>query len=181
MQDIVKKDILSVLRQAIEILEKKDFNALSELSNHTVHDASIFQDDDSVSIAVLIYALSKVIQRCSEKGIDYNRIPALLKKAEELLNKEEEKRYADAVKQLFSEVKKLDEHLGLFITEVLDKARIKKGSKLHEHGISIARTSELMGISQWELMTYVGKVAETPEKPAVSVAERLSFARELFG
>ena len=55
MDKIIKKDILSIISKTIAILkikEEKDIIELKELSNHTIHNASIFQDEDSVSIAI---------------------------------------------------------------------------------------------------------------------------------
>ena len=57
MDDIVKKDALQILNRVIEIVkikDEKDALELKELSNHTIHNASVFQDDASLSIAVLI-------------------------------------------------------------------------------------------------------------------------------
>ena len=66
MHDQVKKDILAVLNELLEILkvkEDQDILQIKELSNHVIHNASVFQDEDSISVAVLIYSLSKIIER----------------------------------------------------------------------------------------------------------------------
>ncbi|MBW2973627.1 hypothetical protein KY346_04490 [Candidatus Woesearchaeota archaeon] len=181
MIDVIKEDILAVLKDAIEILksDEKPAQQLSELSNHVIHDASIFQDEDSVSIAVLIYALSKVVHHCHEEGIGYESLIKGVEKAYVLLSKKDYKGYRNTIKSLFSQIKKIDEKLKLYVKEVLDRARIKKGSKMHQHGISIARTAELLGLTQWELQDYIGKQRyfEIKEMP---VSKRLKTAREAF-
>ena len=71
MDEVVKKDVLNVLSDVVKILkvgEETDVIELMELSNHTIHNASVFQDEDSVSIAILIYSLSKVIERKEGKS-----------------------------------------------------------------------------------------------------------------
>ncbi len=80
----------------------------------------------------------------------------------------------------FDFINKIDTKLKLYIEEVISKAKVKKGSKLHEHGLSIARTAEVLGISQWELMNYVGKTTISTVD-GVDVKTRLNFARKLFG
>ncbi len=179
MKPIVKEDILKVLADTIDALQAEDHHTISELSNHVIHDASIFQDDDSVSIAIMIYALSKMVQRCCEKKIDFSHIIPLIKQAYKLLQQEKYSAYRNVIHKLFEQLSKLDEQMKQYIQEVITKAKIKKGSKLHEHGISIARTAELLGISQWELQQYVGHFVETDggERPA---KERLATARALF-
>ena len=83
MNDRIRNDILAVLRRLAEILEvkeEKDTLEIKELSNRVIHDASIFQDDDSVSVAVLVYALSKIIERAGN-DFDYSAVYSSLKKS----------------------------------------------------------------------------------------------------
>jgi len=180
MQDIVKKDILEVLEQALAALEAEDHHALLDLSNHVIHDASIFQDDDSVSFAVIIYALSKIVHRCDNEKIPVPQVASLLQEAKDALELSKEDVYRAVIKRIFDEVKKLDEKVGLYITEVINQARIKKASKMTEHGISLARTAELLGISQWELQDYFGKTQIPEHELGVPVKHRLKLARSWF-
>jgi hypothetical protein len=181
MQEIVRKDILDVLEQAIAAFQAHDFHALGELSNHVIHDASIFQDDDSVSFAVLVYALSKVVQRCCEEQQACPQLPPMLLQARDALSAGREDDYRTLIRQLIDELAKIDAKLKLYITEVMEKARVKKASKMHEHGISLARTAELLGISQWELQDYIGKTRIPDVELGVPVKERLERARKWFG
>lgn len=180
MQDIIRKDILDVLQQAIASLQAEDHHALGELSNHVIHDASIFQDDDSVSVAVLIYALSKVVQRCCDEKIPFQHLIPLVQQAHDALAAGREDEYRGLVRRMLEAIRRLDERLKLYITEVMVKARVKKASKLHEHGISLARTAELLGVSRWELQDYVGKTRIPEEALGISAAERLKRARRWF-
>ncbi len=181
MRDVIKEDILSVLGQALEMIkrEERPVQELGELSNHVIHDASIFQDDDSVSVAVLIYALSNVIPYCEEQKIKYDVLVSGLQKAYDALAANDYAKYRAAIKNLFNQIKKIDAKLKIYVQEVLDRARIKKGSKLHAHGISIARTAEILGLTQWELQNYIGKQKyfDIKEMP---VRQRLKTAREAF-
>jgi hypothetical protein len=180
MRDIVKKDILEVLDDALKSLQAEDHHALLELSNHVIHDASIFQDDDSVSFAVIIYAISKIIHRCDLGKIHVSQIAAHLQEAKDALELGKEDVYRAVVRRIFEEVKKLDEKVSLYITEVITQARIKKAGKMTEHGISLARTSEILGISQWELQDYFGKTQIPEHELGVPVKQRLNTARGWF-
>ncbi|MBW2986374.1 hypothetical protein KY333_03310 [Candidatus Woesearchaeota archaeon] len=181
MRDVIKEDLISVLGQALEMIKSKELPVqdLKELSNHVIHDASIFQDDDSVSIAVLIYALSNVIPYCEEQRIKYGVLVSSLQKAYTAITANDYAKYRATIKQMFNQIKKIDEKLKIYVQEVLDRARIKKGSKLHAHGISIARTAEILGLTQWELQNYIGKQGyfDIKEMP---VRQRLKTAREAF-
>jgi len=182
MDEVVKKDILNVLSDAVGILkveEEKDFSELRELSNHTIHNASVFQDEDSVSIAILIYSLAKVIER-REGSMNYKAILKLIIDAKKNLEQNRIDAYRKLIRKLFDFISSLDSKLKLYIEEVINQAEIKKGSKLYAHGISMARAASILGISQWELMFYVGKTKLTDVKGGVGVRERLNYARGLF-
>lgn len=181
MDEVVKKDILQVLSDISGILgveEEKDIAELRELSNHTIHNASIFQDEDSISIAILIYSLSKVIER-REGKLNYKVLLKLIRDAKKNLGQNKVDEYRRMIKKLFSFISTIDSKLKLYIEEVINQAEIKKGSKLYAHGISLGRAAEVLGISQWELMFYIGKT-RIDVRGGVGVKDRLNYARSLF-
>ena len=63
MHKAVKNDILLVLKRAQRYINKGDSRKLKHLSDHTISNVSVFQDTDSLSIAVIVYAISKLIER----------------------------------------------------------------------------------------------------------------------
>jgi len=79
-------------------------------------------------------------------------------------------------------ISNFDSKLNLYIQKVIDEAEIKKGSKLYEHGISLAQTADLLGVSQWELMKYIGQTKIADKfVDEVNVKDRLAHTRRLFG
>ena len=72
--------------------------------------------------------------------------------------------------------------LNAYIKDVVEKARINKASRLYEHGISIGRTADMLGINKYELMDYIGKtyIADVKENKTLSVKKRLEIARRIF-
>ena len=183
MDEIVRKDALQILGRVIDILkvkEEKDATELKDLSNQTIHNASVFQDETSVSIVVLVYALSKIIER-KQNELDYTYILKFLETARNHLQNNEEYNFSVIIKKLFSEISNIDDKLKLYIQEVINQAQIKKGSQLYKHGLSYAKAAEILGISQWELMGYIGKTKLNEDIPnIVDVRTRLKFARGLF-
>lgn len=180
MRPIIKEDIENVLSKVLVALEKHDFIELSKLSNHTIHDASIFQEDDPLTLAVLVYSLSKVMRRCVERDKACPAVAPQVKIALEALRAGDENAYRAAIKTILRGIGDIDSQMKLYIQEVVSNAKIKKGSKLHEHGISIARTAELLGLSMWELQNYIGKTVSDIPSDGIRVKDRLRKARELF-
>lgn len=182
MKQEVCEDIIKSLDEAVAILANGNVAQLKEISDHTVHNASIFQDEDSVSIAVIIFAIFKIMERCGrEKSAVCSTIHLALSKARDELASGREKQYRRIINGLFSFIGKEDERLRLFIEHVIDQAQIKKGSKLYEHGISIAQAAEVLSISQYELMNYIGKT-RLPEHlhDPTGIITRLEFTRRIF-
>jgi len=175
--DTVKFDILDILTKSRAFLEFKESAKLRELSNHTIHDASIFQDEDAISMAVVMYALSKIMERGT---IDMHSFGELLAEAKNHLELDKISDYKNTIKKLFDKISRTDSKFKLYVEEVLTQSQIKKGSKLYEHGISLEQASYLLGITQWELMHYIGQTSIMEEFESTGIRKRLSIARELF-
>ena len=169
-------DLIEVLREK----EDSDIAEIKSLSNHVIHNASVFQDEDSISVAILIYALSKIIER-KQRDLDYNKILSMLNSSISNLKNNDDDMFRKSIKSIFSFIKVMDGKIKMYIHEVINQAQIKKGCKLCEHGISVARAAEVLGISQWDLMHYIGKTTLIDQfSEPVNVAKRLKFARSLF-
>ncbi len=179
MEESVKKDLLTVLREVVILIKDCEYSEIKELSNHTIHNASIFQDKDSVSAAVIIYAISKIMERSGDRKQLGERFSKSLENAISLLKKDRVNEYRKEIKGILSMISRVDKRLKRFIEEVVEQAEIKKGSKLYEHGLSAAKAADLLGISQWGLMSYLGKTRIAEETP-VDIRKRIEFARSLF-
>ena len=57
------ENLLKVLKEARGAVEKSDSHKLSDLSNQVIHSASIGQEPENTAVAVIIYSLSKIIER----------------------------------------------------------------------------------------------------------------------
>ncbi|MBI4738442.1 hypothetical protein HY772_02580 [Candidatus Woesearchaeota archaeon] len=177
----VRRDILRVLKRAQRLIVNHKHRQLMELSDHTVHNASLFQDRDSVSVAVIIYSIAKLMERCGKPFPYCNDINVIVAAAERTLRSDQVPEFRDRIKALFKFIGDVDKSFKMYIDAVMDKAQIKKGSMLHERGISVARAATVLGIGQWELLSYIGKTQlhDRQAQPS-NVETRLSFARTLF-
>jgi len=187
MDPAVKRAILRVLREIQPYVKNLNAAKLKDMSSLTIANGSIYQDEDSISIAVVTYALSKIIERVHLKKPEHwknfhQHILDNLNYAKNHLTKNKTMQYRNAIKNLFSTINQLDSKLALYIQEVVEKSKIKKGTSLYEHGISIARVCELLDICNWELMDYVGKTQiSDSEKDITSALSRLKLTKKMFG
>ncbi|MAG24605.1 hypothetical protein CMI47_03405 [Candidatus Pacearchaeota archaeon] len=187
---IDKKEVshrIALFNQIKEALEKKDPLKLKDLSNHTIHTASTIQDPTSITIAVIIYTLSKLIERDDYKKISSwetftKKFNLYLDGAIAALKQNNENKYKDKLTEARKSIESVSPNLKKYIKEVLRKAAINKASKLYEHGLSLEQTSKLLGITQWELSEYTGQkdVPESKLNKTLTVKQRAKMALEFF-
>lgn len=188
MEESIKQNIISILEKALHAIKSDHVKDLSDLSNQTIHDATVYQDEYSVAIAVLVYTLSKIFSRefrySTYKGWKtfVNDSIKFLEQAKSRLSNNDISGFDDSLKNFRETMQRLDKKLKVYVQDVLQKARITKASRLYEHGLSMGRTAELLGITRFDLMDYVGKtyIADVKEGITISAKDRIKFARGLF-
>jgi hypothetical protein len=157
------------------------------LSNQTIHSASTRQDAGSLTSAVLVYALSKLIERR-----DYLKIKNWDKLCDSLIldftsaikaamnNNEDD--YNEFLILARKHLEEFSPDFKKYIQEVIRKASINKASKLYEHGISLGQTASLLGLTNWELAEYTGqgKSMEEFHDGWITEKERAKMAMDFF-
>ena len=188
MEEEIRQNILRILSQSINAIKTNDIKILKDLSNETVHDSTIHQDEYSIIIAVIVYTLGKIYER----EVHYSQFKGWknfyhesIKRLEELNNDLKLGNFYEfdsTIRAYINIIYKLDKKLIKYIQDVLIKAKITKASRLYEHGLSLGRTAKLLGITKYELMEYVGKtyIADMKENQTISAEQRLKFTRGMF-
>ena len=183
MKEVIKKEILYDLREAIKILEKredKDFQELKVLSNHAIEDVAAHKDLDVISLTVLIYSIYKVVNCLNDQ--DYKDILLLLEKSENSLVRGNLGKYNSHIKKLFQIVEGCNAKVKEHLQDVMQAAKIKKGAILFRKGLSIGQAAGLMGLSNWDLQAYAGRtVVLGAHSEKVQAKKRLATAFKLFG
>lgn len=179
--------ILEVLKQVKDNLNKENYVKIKELSNHFIHVSSIEQDPDIISLAVVIYALSKIIER--KEYQDYKNWPEFYKNYKKkvenalvYLNKNDDENFRKEINLIRESIQDISGNLKGYINEVFRKASINKASRIYEHGISMEKTAKILGISVWELAEYAGQARSGDINLTVTlpIRQRIKIAEEIF-
>ncbi len=182
-----KENILRILKETKVAVEKGDCTKIKDLSNQTTNTASLTHDPDNIAVAVIIYSLSKIVERK-----DYQKLPGwnnffktyinAIDKTISAIEKNDEKAVDQNLNLITKAIGKLSGKLKQYISDVFRKARINKASKIYEHGISMEKTAELLGITLFELASYAGQKDLPPPVPekATDVRSRIKLAMEMF-
>ncbi|MCD4666623.1 hypothetical protein K8R47_02330 [archaeon] len=187
MESEVKKEISEVLQKTINSIKKNDVKTLRDSSNALINSSSIFQEESFITAAVITYSLSKIFERTDYTKYSgwnkfYETTEKSLKGALFALENNNEINYQRNLKQILEVIAQLDSKLKKYIQQVIEQAQVARGSRLHEHGLSLGRTAELLNIDKWELMEYIGKtgISESEESLTLDIEKRLRIARSLF-
>jgi hypothetical protein len=182
------ENVLRILREARKFVEGDNAAELKGLSNQTIHTAAMTQDADNIVVAVLVYSLGKVLEREHYRSMEGWKVfhEAVVKNlglavgALEKGNVKNARVYLGRIRQTLN---KIEGDLGRYVKDVFRKAEINKAFKLYEHGLSTEKTADLLGVSLWDMASYIGQSHIGDAKIAVSmpVVERVKIAEGMFG
>lgn len=180
-------NVLRILEEAKKAILKNDWMKLKNLSNQTIHTATIYQDSLNIIIAVLVYSVSKILQRENYQNMSEWKLfyKELLRYWDLIIQSCRENNLDDVLKyagEIRNYLNNMTTNLGEYIKDIFRKAEINKAFKLYEHGISSAQTAELLGISLWDLASYIGQsnIYETHVKNKITEKQRIKIAEDLF-
>ena len=183
-----KEHVLNILKETKAAVREENIIKLKELSNQTIHASSIQQDADNILVAIMIYVLSKIIER--RKYTYYKEWPSFYKSYTESidlaisnLEKDNIEKFRENMNEIRREIGKLSGRFKKYIQDVFRKAEINKASRVYEHGISMQQTAKLLGISIWELAEYAGQtgISDVDLSITLPIKQRIKQAEEIFG
>lgn len=181
------ENIVRILKESRDALNSGNSYGVKKLSDQTIHAAAIYQDPDNIIVAVLIYSLSKVMERDYYKQLEgwdqfYNSFIKNIDIAIKSLEKGDVKKARDALGSIRDSLNKMEGDLSRYVRDVFLKAEINKAFKMYEHGLSAEQTASLLGVSLWDLSTYIGQssISEAHVSESLPVKERIKFAEEIF-
>lgn len=183
-----KENVLRILQETKEALRQNNPIRLKELSNQTIHTASITQDSDNVLVAVIVYSLSKLIERQESQkfsgwGNFYKKIISSIENTIIAIKRNDEAKIQENMSLMRDAINKVSGKLKNYIQDVFRKAEINKASKIYEHGISMEKTANLLGISVFELANYAGQksdIINAPMSYTIEVKKRIKTIEEMF-
>ena len=181
-------NILRILRQTKKFIEEDNAFELKGLSNQTIHSATISQDADNIIVAVLVYSIGKVMERDHYRNMEgwkefYDAVTKNLELAVKSLEKKNMKNTRIYLGRIRNSLNRISGDLSRYIKDTFKKAEINKAFKLYEHGLSTEKTAELLGVSLWDMASYIGQSHIGDAKIAISMpaSQRVKIAEDIFG
>jgi len=149
---------------------------LKRLSNQLMEDVALFHHRETISVSVLVYSLYKIFQK--NPTIGTSLLIPLIDKA---IAAENVTLFRTSIKNLFDAVKKYDKDIDVNVKQLIKHAEVKRGMKAYAHGLSIGHAADIIGVSKWEIMEYLGTSNyEDDVHFRIDARSRLEFVRSLF-
>jgi hypothetical protein len=182
-----RENVLRIFEETKEAIARGDPTKIKHLSNQTTNTASLTHDPDNIAAAVVVYSLSKIIEREDYKTLQgwnefYKIYLDSIDKIIEAIKRKDDKEYDKNISVIRNAIGKLSGRLKDYIQDVFRSASINKASRIYEHGISMEKTANLLGVTLYELADYAGKgkYADVPEAQSVDVKTRIKYTMEMF-
>ncbi|MGB9675169.1 MAG: hypothetical protein ACP5IJ_01420 [Candidatus Nanoarchaeia archaeon] len=186
MREEVINDVIAVLDEVINAIKNKKHIELHSISNHILHSIAIYQDLDLMDLAVAIYALDKIME--TEKFRAHPKMPEFenflirnFQAAKELLIQKNFAAYESQIRTILSNIEGFSKAIKFYIEDVMHFAKIKKGTRLYEHGLSLGKATEIARVTKWDLLPSIGETTIhellIPELP---IEKRLKQIKAIF-
>ena len=180
MDTEIKQKVISVLTSLKEILSSDQIipTKLKQLSDELVDGASLCHDQDCISISVLAYSLYKIFL----KNLNIEKT-SLLEYVKIVLDSvDNDIHFRSNVRKLFDHLKKYDKNIDINILQIIKHVQVKSGLKMYDHGLSIGQAAEIMGVSKWNIMEYLGasSIVDQDSSYRIDCKTRLNFTKGLF-
>lgn len=182
-----KENILRIFQETKEAIIREDSVKLNELSNQTINTAARTHDPDNIATAVMVYSVGKIIERKKYREFPewknlYKKILSSIDEAINAIKNDREKDFKKSIDSLREYIDRLSGKLKNYVQDVFRKARINKASKIYEHGISMEKTANLLGITMYELAMYSGQANISPEfaDKTMNAKSRIKMAMDFF-
>ncbi|MCK5612729.1 hypothetical protein KAR91_63235 [Candidatus Pacearchaeota archaeon] len=180
-------NVLRIFQEARVAMQKGDGSKLRSLSDQTINTASRTQDPDNVTTAVIVYALSKIVERRDyrkQKGwnVFYESLSRSIDKLIKAIEEKKDLLIKKNLEEMRRQIKTLSGDLKNYIEDVFRRSKVNKASRIYAHGISSEKTAKLLGITLWELQNYAGAsiTQEDPETRTITAKERINTLEEFF-
>ena len=162
MDAAVKRDIEDVLNQAYGAIKSERYFYLHGLSDHVIHSLAIYKTPEIGYVATMVYCLSKIFldekytKRHNLKKFR-EEILVLLDDARTYIKKDQIKAYMKTIIEASEMLEKFTTDVKEYSEDLMVKARIHKGTRIYEHGMSLGSAAKTLGVTSWDIMDYGGK------------------------
>ena len=182
----MKYKMLELIEKSRIAFQNGNAMQLKEASNEATKEAVVGNDAVFAGIAVVSYSLSKLASKqhvveSNSWGKTKKAILDSLDRLAVLLRKNNKDEFVNALNSFENEVRQVDEALGNYVRNIIEKAKVKVSSGAYARGLSLSSAAELTGADKTDLQNYIGitKIHDE-EETRIFMTERMKKIRRIF-
>lgn len=182
--ETIAKQVMDYINQVSIYFKNSQALQLRDLSNDLIEKAVAVDNSAFVDLSLISYALSKLVSKPHLIGTA--KWDQFEQKVLELLcvhDSIDAEGIHEVLQEIITVVSAFDASTGNYITNVIEKARIKQGSRAYALGVSLGKAAQLTCAPKSELMKYVGetKIHEREFTSSKTVADRYKIIKRILG
>lgn len=175
----MQKELMEELEKLKNAFEKDNLLELKEISNKSIENAAFLSDKLLAEVSLIAYSLSKLsskehIVKNPKWSAVKKTILNSLSKAISSLRENRLQEFKRNLSRISENVTDADEHLGHYVLNIYNKAKLKQASRAYAFGLSLSSAADLTGADKRQLLAYLGatKIHEE-EKSKLKIRDRL--------
>jgi predicted XRE-type DNA-binding protein len=174
----------SLIRNAFN---KKDSSRLGKLTYELIKEAVFSSDKIAAKLSLISYALKKLLSKRhiteSEKWIQVKEeILKNLDYAVEAIRFGNIKNFDNSLKKIMNQTLLLDEKIGNYVINLMEKAKLKQASTAYALGLSLSQAADLTDADKLELQSYIGVTKIHDEQAGeMKLIERINKLKNYLG
>ena len=175
---VKKMDMLEKLRNAFR---RKKTNDLKRISNQAIEKAAMREDPRLVNISLIAYALYKLLSK--QHVLESDQWEKFSLDVDAALDKAISAGAAGGLEEeIIRDIARIDESLGNYTHDIIEKARTKQASRIYAMGLSMDKAIALTGADRFELLSYVGSTTIHDRKfsQTKKIVDRYQFTKRLL-
>jgi len=175
--------ILEKLRKAFKT---RNLNALKRISNQAIERAAMTEDSEMVNVSLIAYALYKLLSKQHVlESEQWERFVGDVDKdlGEAIVLHEKGEAIGGLLERdVIRDIAQIDDSLGNYVQDVMEKARVKQASRIYAMGLSVDKAVALTGANKFQLLSYIGgtTIHDRHIERAKSVADRYRTVKEVL-
>lgn len=166
--------------------KNKNAGDLRRIANQTIWKTSIHNDSVEAEIAVIAYALHKLLTKEHiQNNAKWKTIQGIIneKLAESVqsLKHKNIAQFRHQLEQLSKRIQTADKNFGNFVQNLIEKSRVKQASSLYAFGLSLGQATALTNADKKTLFNYIGYTKMHDEQPShKTISDRIQYLEAIM-
>jgi hypothetical protein len=175
------------LNEVVKLFRQRKLFDLRGLSSRLVKEAAIENNFAKAELGIIAYSLHKLGSKSHfVNDPDWPKVKSIivtnLESASFAAENHKNDVFLSKIKNVISQIVKIDSEIGNYAQNIYDKAKVKQASSAYSYGLSVSQAAALTGANKKELQEYIGFTKMVDEETEVkTIVTRVRELKKILG